>query len=91
MSRLWLKPARLLQALHENAYTTSPVQRYRGAAVDLSVDVLLAEQTVDDRQRSGSVADLESRAFALDVALVRALGGGFTRRLNPIIRSIRSL
>jgi hypothetical protein len=24
------------------------------------------------------VADLESRAFALDIALVRALGGGFT-------------
>jgi outer membrane protein TolC len=37
--------------------------------------VLLVEQQVLSRRRA--VADLEARAFALDVALVRALGGGF--------------
>jgi outer membrane protein TolC len=37
--------------------------------------VLTAEDSlIASRQ---TVADLETRAFALDVALVRALGGGF--------------
>jgi len=38
--------------------------------------VLSAEQSV--LQNRQIVADLEARAFALDVQLVRALGGGFT-------------
>jgi NodT family efflux transporter outer membrane factor (OMF) lipoprotein len=49
-------------------------QRYaRGLGTYL--DVLAAEDAlVSDRR---AVADLETRAFTLDVALVRALGGGF--------------
>jgi NodT family efflux transporter outer membrane factor (OMF) lipoprotein len=50
------------------------LQRYRGA-LDSYLDVLTAENTMIANQRT--VADLEARAFTLDVALVRALGGGF--------------
>jgi NodT family efflux transporter outer membrane factor (OMF) lipoprotein len=49
--------------------------RYDGALANYQ-SVLLAEQAVLIARRV--VADLESRAFTLDVALVRALGGGFT-------------
>jgi outer membrane protein TolC len=38
--------------------------------------VLLAEDAVLAERRI--VADLESRALTLDIALIRALGGGFT-------------
>jgi len=38
--------------------------------------VLTAQQTVLTARRS--VAELTTRGFALDVALVRALGGGLT-------------
>jgi NodT family efflux transporter outer membrane factor (OMF) lipoprotein len=49
-------------------------QRYaRGLGTYL--DVLTAEDALINNRRS--VADLETRAFTLDVALVRALGGGF--------------
>ena len=49
-------------------------QRYvRGLGTYL--DVLTAEDTLISNRRA--VADLETRAFTLDVALVRALGGGF--------------
>jgi NodT family efflux transporter outer membrane factor (OMF) lipoprotein len=49
-------------------------QRYaRGLGSYL--DVLTAEDALISNRRT--VADLESRAFTLDVALVRALGGGF--------------
>ena len=48
--------------------------RYRGG-LSTYLEVLSAEETlIANRQ---AVADLETRAFALDVALVRALGGGF--------------
>lgn len=50
------------------------VQRYRGA-LSTYLDVLTAEDAMIANQRA--VADLETRAFTLDVALVRALGGGF--------------
>lgn len=50
------------------------VQRYRGA-LSTYLDVLSAEDAMIANQRA--VADLETRAFTLDVALVRALGGGF--------------
>lgn len=50
------------------------VQRYRGALATY-LDVLTAEDAMIANQRA--VADLETRAFTLDVALVRALGGGF--------------
>jgi NodT family efflux transporter outer membrane factor (OMF) lipoprotein len=50
------------------------VQRYRGA-LSTYLDVLTAEDAMIANQRT--VADLETRAFTLDIALVRALGGGF--------------
>ncbi len=50
------------------------VQRYRGA-LSTYLDVLTAEDAMIANQRA--VADLETRAFTLDVALVRALGGGY--------------
>ena len=50
------------------------LQRYRGG-LSTYLDVLTAEDAMITNQRT--VADLEARAFTLDVALVRALGGGF--------------
>ena len=48
--------------------------RYRGG-LSTYLEVLSVEETlIANRQ---TVADLETRAFPLDVALVRALGGGF--------------
>lgn len=49
--------------------------RYEGG-LSTFLDVLTAEEALLANRRN--VADLEARAFALDVALVRALGGGFT-------------
>ncbi|WP_018062023.1 efflux transporter outer membrane subunit [Caulobacter sp. UNC279MFTsu5.1] len=50
------------------------LQRYRGG-LSTYLDVLTAEDAMITNQQT--VADLEARAFTLDVALVRALGGGF--------------
>ena len=50
-------------------------QRYEGG-LSTFLDVLTAQQGVLTARRS--VADLTTRAFALDVALVRAIGGGFS-------------
>lgn len=50
-------------------------QRYEGG-LSRFVDVLTAQDRVLQAERG--VADLEARAFTLDVALVRALGGGFS-------------
>jgi NodT family efflux transporter outer membrane factor (OMF) lipoprotein len=49
--------------------------RYEGG-LSTYIDVLSAEEGVLQARRT--VAELETRAFALDVAMVRALGGGFT-------------
>jgi len=49
-------------------------QRYEGS-LSTYLDVLNAEETVLQARRA--VAELETRAFTLDVAMVRALGGGF--------------
>ena len=49
--------------------------RYEGG-LSTFLSVLSAEEALLANRRS--VTDLEARAFALDVALVRALGGGFT-------------
>jgi NodT family efflux transporter outer membrane factor (OMF) lipoprotein len=58
----------------EEAYRIATL-RYRGG-LSRYLDVLTAEDTlVIERQK---VADLEAQAFADDVALVRALGGGFS-------------
>ncbi len=52
-------------------------QRYQGG-LSTYLDVLTAEERL--LQNRTIVADLEARAFTLDVALIRALGGGFS---NP--------
>lgn len=49
-------------------------QRYAGG-LSRFVDVLTAQDRVLQAQRA--VADLEARAFTIDISLVRALGGGF--------------
>lgn len=69
-----LADARAALTANENAYRIARL-RYEGQLATYQ-SVLLAEQSVLAQRRV--VADLESRAFALDVALVRALGGGFT-------------
>ncbi len=50
------------------------LQRYRGGLSNY-LDVLTAEDALIVDQRA--VADLQARAFLLDIALTRALGGGF--------------
>ncbi|MBV8684034.1 MAG: efflux transporter outer membrane subunit [Caulobacteraceae bacterium] len=55
------------------AYTVTD-NRYRGGLATY-LEVLTAEDSMISAQRQ--VASLESRAFTLDVAMVRALGGGF--------------
>ena len=63
----------------EGAYSIAR-QRYEGGLATY-IDVLTAEDTVLDRRRAK--ADLSARAFTLDVALMRALGGGFTDPFPP--------
>ena len=58
----------------QNAYLIAR-QRFEGG-LSTYLDVLTAEDAVLDRRRVA--ADLDARGFTLDVALVRALGGGFT-------------
>ncbi|HEX3701631.1 MAG TPA: efflux transporter outer membrane subunit [Phenylobacterium sp.] len=68
-----LDSSRAALAASEDAYRIARL-RYQGGLSNYQ-SVLLAEQGVLARRRA--VADLDARAFALDVALVRALGGGF--------------
>jgi outer membrane protein TolC len=68
-----LADSRAALAASEDAYRIAKL-RYQGGLSTYPA-VLLAEQGVLRRRRI--VADLESRGFTLDVALVRALGGGF--------------
>jgi NodT family efflux transporter outer membrane factor (OMF) lipoprotein len=70
---LQLASSRAALAASEDAYRIARL-RYQGG-LSAYPSVLLAEQGVLRRRRL--VADLEARALALDVALVRALGGGF--------------
>jgi NodT family efflux transporter outer membrane factor (OMF) lipoprotein len=60
----------------EAAYRVTRL-RYQGALTTYQ-SVLLAEQQVLSQRRN--VADLESRGFSLDIALIRALGGGFSAK-----------
>ena len=60
-------------AASEDAFRIATL-RYKGGLATYPT-VLLAEQGVLTRRRT--VADLEARAFALDVPLVRARGGGY--------------
>jgi NodT family efflux transporter outer membrane factor (OMF) lipoprotein len=68
-----LADARAALADYEGAFKVARL-RYEGG-LSTYQSVLLAENAVLDQRRA--VGDLESRAFELDVALVRALGGGF--------------
>jgi outer membrane protein TolC len=69
-----LDESRAALAAQENAYRIAR-QRYEGGLSPYQT-VLISEDALLSRR--SAVADLESRAFTLDVALVRALGGGFT-------------
>jgi NodT family efflux transporter outer membrane factor (OMF) lipoprotein len=68
-----LADARAALAASEDAHRIARL-RYEGELAPYST-VLLAEQATLRRRRR--VADLDARAFVLDIALVRALGGGF--------------
>jgi NodT family efflux transporter outer membrane factor (OMF) lipoprotein len=68
-----LADSRAALAASEDAYRIAKL-RYQGG-LSTYPSVLLAEQGVLKRRRT--VADLDARALALDVQLVRALGGGF--------------
>jgi NodT family efflux transporter outer membrane factor (OMF) lipoprotein len=68
-----LADSRAALAASEDAFRIASL-RYKGGLSTFPA-VLLAEQGVLLRRRA--VADLEARAFTLDVELVRALGGGF--------------
>ncbi|WP_331251151.1 TolC family protein [Rhizorhabdus dicambivorans] len=57
-----------------SAACTVANNRYRGGLATY-LDVLVAEDALIAARRA--VASLQTRAFALDVALIRALGGGF--------------
>jgi len=61
----------------QNAYGIAQ-QRFAGG-LSTYLDVLTAEDAMLDRRRV--VADLQARGFTLDIALVRALGGGF---IDPV-------
>ena len=69
-----LGESRQALAASEQAYAIAR-QRYEGG-LSTYLSVLTVEQQV--LQNRMAVADLEARAFSLDVALVRALGGGFS-------------
>ncbi len=58
----------------ENAYNLVK-SRYQGGLTDYAT-LLLAEQSVITQRRV--VADLQSRALSLDVALIKAVGGQYT-------------
>ncbi|WP_245620113.1 efflux transporter outer membrane subunit [Phenylobacterium immobile] len=68
-----LSDSRAALAASEDAYRIARL-RYEGELSTYST-LLQAEQQLLTRRRR--LADLEARAFSLDVALVRALGGGF--------------
>ena len=68
-----LDSSRRVLADFEEANRLARLRYARGLSTYL--DVLSAEEGVLDSRLA--VARLQTRAFALDVALVRALGGGF--------------
>jgi len=68
-----LRESRAALAANEDGYRIAKL-RYQGG-LSTYQNVLIAEQAVLTQRRV--VADLDSSALALDVALVRALGGGF--------------
>ena len=73
-----LADAKVALAESENAYRIATL-RYEGG-LSRYLDVLTSEDTLVVQRRR--VADLQARAFGQDVALVRALGGGFEANAN---------
>lgn len=73
-----LKHARATLAASETAYRVLKV-RYEGGIAPY-IDLLTAETQLIDQRRV--VADYETQAFAYDIALVRALGGGYRAPQN---------
>jgi len=69
-----LAQSRQALADSEEAYAIAR-KRYEGG-LSTYLNVLTSEEKLLQARRS--VADLDARMFALDIALVRALGGGFT-------------
>ncbi len=69
-----LAQSRQALADSEDAYSIAR-KRYEGG-LSTYLNVLTSEERLLQARRA--VADLDARMFALDVALVRALGGGFT-------------
>jgi NodT family efflux transporter outer membrane factor (OMF) lipoprotein len=67
------KHARAMLASSQSAYDALKA-RYK-AGISPYIDLLSAETQLIDQKRA--VADFETQAFAYDVALVRALGGGY--------------
>ncbi|WP_372733123.1 efflux transporter outer membrane subunit [Novosphingobium sp.] len=68
-----LEQAKIAESAAEAAWHVAD-NRYRGGLATY-LDVLVAEDSLIAARRA--VASLQTRAFSLDVALVRALGGGF--------------
>ncbi|MGZ5929914.1 MAG: efflux transporter outer membrane subunit, partial [Rhizomicrobium sp.] len=68
-----LAHSRAALAASEDAYRVTQ-QRY-AAGLSRYLEVLTSEDTLVTQRKT--VADLQARAFVQDVALVRALGGGF--------------
>ena len=69
-----LAQSRQALAASEDAYSIAR-KRYQGG-LSTFLDVLTAEERLLDARRN--FAALAARAFALDIALIRVLGGGFT-------------
>jgi NodT family efflux transporter outer membrane factor (OMF) lipoprotein len=67
--------ARSREALAASAKAYELARERYAHGLGTYLDVLTAEDALISNRRA--VADLETRAFTLDVALVRALGGGF--------------
>lgn len=58
-------------------------KRYEGG-LSTYLDVLIAEERLLQARRA--VAALDSRMYAVDIALIRALGGGFTAASQPVAK-----
>ena len=69
-----LEQRRQAVAASEDAYRVAG-ERFRGGLSNL-LDVLRTEDALIANRRA--LADLQARAFALDIALIRALGGGYS-------------
>ena len=79
-----LARSRAALAASEDAYRIARL-RYEGGLARY-LDILPAQQRMLEAR--STLVDLETRAFTLDIALIRALGGGFTdTRYTPAISS----